>query len=69
MMALVRLKVEGMSCGHCVAAVERGLNGVSGVEKVTVDLDSGVAVIEGVADAQALIDAIIEEGYEARIEN
>ena len=68
-MALVRLKVEGMSCGHCVAAVERGLNAVPGTEKVTVDLDLGLAVVEGDADAQALIDAVVEEGYEARIDN
>ena len=43
------LKVEGMSCGHCTTAVERLVNGVSGVESSTVSLpDDDVVVFDEV---------------------
>lgn len=66
-MSQVQLKIDGMSCGHCVAGVERSLKAISGVESVTVDLDSGSAIVEGTADTQALISAVEQEGYEARV--
>lgn len=60
------LKIEGMSCEHCVAAVNEALAEVGGVERVLdVDLDSGIAKIEGDAGNQALLAAVREEGYEA----
>lgn len=31
-------RVQGMSCGHCEAAVRRALERVSGIEAVEVDL-------------------------------
>ena len=68
-MTQIRLKVKGMSCGHCVAAVENGLKSVPGVAGVSVDLDSGLAVVEGDVSAQDLVEAVVEEGYEANIEN
>lgn len=37
------IKVEGMSCQHCVKAVTDALSGISGLEKVKVDLKSGSA--------------------------
>lgn len=66
-MSQVQLKIDGMSCGHCVAAVENSLKAISGVENVTVDLDSGSAIVEGTADIQILLSAIEQEGYEARV--
>lgn len=63
---MTQLKIEGMSCQHCVAAVNEALAEVNGVERVVdVDLDSGIAKIEGDADIQALLAAVREEGYEA----
>ena len=35
------LKVEGMSCGHCVKAVEGSVGKLNGVEGVKVDLETG----------------------------
>lgn len=64
---MTKLKIEGMSCGHCVGAVRKALSAVPGVRQVTeVNLDSGEAVVEGEADLQALIAAVQDEGYEAR---
>jgi len=66
-MSKVELKIDGMSCGHCVAAVENSLKAISGVKSVMVDLDSGSAIVEGAVDIQVLISAVEQEGYEARV--
>jgi copper ion binding protein len=59
------LKVTGMTCGHCVAAVTKALEAIPGVEKADVSLEKAQAVVSGEADPQAMIDAVKEEGYEA----
>lgn len=61
------LKVTGMSCGHCVKAVEGALKAIPGVQEVKVDLQSGKATVEGSADQQAMIAAVVEEGYAAEV--
>ena len=64
---MVKLKVDGMSCGHCVKSVTEALQGVSGVDKVVeVSLDKGEAVVEGSAPAPALVAAIEEIGFDAK---
>jgi copper chaperone len=35
------IKVKGMSCGHCAAAVTKAIQGLPGVRNVQVDLASG----------------------------
>ena len=61
---MIKLKVEGMGCDHCVVAVNRALEGVPGVEEVVeVSLERGEAVVEGKPPVAALISAIEEEGY------
>lgn len=64
---MVNLKVEGMSCGHCKASVEKALKSVPGVEKVEVFLQEGRATVEGNAPVDQLIEVVREEGYEARV--
>ena len=58
--------VNGMSCGHCKAAVEEEVGRVPGVDAVIADLDSKLVVVrgEGLED-EALRAAIDEAGYEA----
>ncbi len=58
--------VEGMSCGHCKAAVTEEVGRVTGVSAIDVDLDVKRVVVhgEGVSDA-AVREAIAEAGYEA----
>lgn len=60
-----QLKISGMSCGHCVAAVTKSLKGVPGVESVEVTLDPGTAQVIGTASLEDLVHAVEEEGYEA----
>ena len=64
-----KLNVEGMSCQHCVAHVTQALEAVEGVSKATVSLDEKSAVVElssDVADS-ALVDAVVQAGYEATV--
>ena len=67
-MQATTLKVTGMTCNHCVMAVTKALNKVAGVEAAEVSLENAQAVVKGGADAQALIDAVKEEGFEAALQ-
>lgn len=65
---MTKLKIDGMSCEHCVRAVTGALEGVPGVETVLeVSLDRGEAIVEGSAETAALIAAVEEEGYRAEV--
>lgn len=62
------MKIEGMMCQHCVMHVTKALQGVDGVEKVTVQLKKKTAEVEfsrPVAD-ETLIAAVTEAGYEVK---
>lgn len=65
-MSQTTLKVQGMTCNHCKMHVEKALNGVSGVEKVSVDLSKGEAVVDGNANREALVKAVTDAGYSAQ---
>ena len=58
------IKVEGMSCEHCKASVERELSAVEGVTKVTVDLAGGTATVEGDYAMDAVKNAVEDAGFE-----
>lgn len=66
-MSEIKLAITGMTCGHCVRATTKALEGVPGVEKAEVTLSPGAAVIHGDAEPAALIAAVREEGYEAEV--
>ena len=61
------LEVKGMTCGGCLRSVEQALSSVPGVERVTVDLSSGRADVEGSAEPDTVIEAVQAIGYEARL--
>lgn len=63
-MSQMTLKVEGMSCNHCKAAVEKALKNVAGVEAAEVDLAKKEVVVTGAAPREALVEAIEDAGYE-----
>lgn len=68
MLVTKKLKVDGMSCQHCVRRVEKALGACPGVSKVTVDLAASNATVE-YDDAVFVLDtaiaAVIEAGYKA----
>lgn len=62
--AMKEFKVKGMMCAHCKANVEKGIAALPGVEKVTVDLAKGTALVEGSIPDQLIIECIEDLGYE-----
>lgn len=64
-----KFNVEGMMCQHCVAHVKKALESVDGVDEAIVDLDAGTAVAKMSADvdAEELVAAIVDAGYEAAL--
>ncbi len=67
-MKQITLTISGMSCGHCVNAIERVLKALTGVQSVVVSLESKNAQIGFDPDKitpEQMIQAITEEGYSA----
>lgn len=64
-MITTTLHVEGMSCGHCVGAIEAELCKVSGVSAVAVDLASGQVDITSASplDLEIVRAAVETAGY------
>ncbi|WP_099467458.1 copper chaperone CopZ [Konateibacter massiliensis] len=61
------INVEGMSCEHCVKAVNGAVSALAGVQNVSVDLDSKTVTVEYDAAQSSLeqIKAEIEDqGYD-----
>jgi len=62
------LKVEGMSCQHCVKTVKEALLSNTGVNKVDVILEDNKAFVEYDNDKvskDVLIKAVNDSGYKA----
>jgi copper chaperone len=69
-MKTTRLAVKGMTCGHCVQAVEKALRSSPGVTAATVHLDDGAAEVEydeTRVSPEQLTAAVADEGYPATI--
>jgi uncharacterized membrane protein YraQ (UPF0718 family)/copper chaperone CopZ len=61
----IELNIKGMTCKHCAITVTKALQGVPGVTKADVYLESNLAVIEGNPDVASLIKSVHDAGYEA----
>jgi copper chaperone len=60
----IKLKIDGMSCGHCVSAVDKALKGVDGVQVEQVAIGSAtVAYDPATTSAEKIAQAIEDEGY------
>ena len=57
--------VTGMHCNHCRNSVMRTVGNISGIEAVDVDLQSGKMTVNGIVDAQAVIQAVEALGFTA----
>jgi copper chaperone len=67
-MKTARIEITGMSCGHCVDAVETALRSRAGVRAAKVDLTAGTAEVEyeeREVGPEDLIAAVTNEGYAA----
>jgi len=61
------VKVEGMTCQHCVQVITEALKNITGLNTVTVDLvkkEVNVEFNENKTTLQNISDKIIEVGFE-----
>lgn len=64
-MKTISLRVEGMSCGHCVKTVKDALEAVTGVQRAEVGIGRADVQVADDVDRAALIDALAREDYAA----
>ncbi len=60
------LKIQGMTCNHCVMRVQKALKGVAGVQDALVDLgksEASVTFDEGKVNVDTLSAAVVDAGY------
>ncbi|HEY0845878.1 MAG TPA: cation transporter [Noviherbaspirillum sp.] len=60
---MYELKVEGMSCGHCVSAVTKSVLDIDSGAKVTVDLGQQKVSVDSSAPLEEIKAAVAEAGY------
>lgn len=63
----VTLNVQGMSCGHCVKAVEGSVGELEGVNGVTVKLDEALVDVsynESQVSLDKIKETIEDQGYD-----
>lgn len=61
------IKVDGMSCGHCVKAIETAVSALPGVTAVAADLAAKTVTVEydpALAPLEKIKDEIEEQGYD-----
>lgn len=61
---MIELKVDGMTCGGCVKAVEKAVKRTDEAATVTVDLEAGRVAIDSDKPADAFRSAIEAAGYD-----
>ena len=70
-MTTTTINVTGMTCDHCVSAVQEELGALPGVTDVAVELNAGgdspvTITSEGTLDDAAISASVDEAGYEVR---
>ena len=62
------MKIEGMMCPHCQAAVTKALNGVEGVTEANVSLEEKAAYVttNGQVSGETLKKVVTDAGYVVR---
>ena len=61
------IRVDGMSCEHCVKAVTKAVKALSGIGGVSIDLEAGTVTVEhdpALSPLDKIRSAIEELGYD-----
>jgi len=61
---MYELKVEGMSCGHCVSAVTKSVLAVDAAAKVEVDLSQQKVLVNSSESLEDIKAAVVDAGYD-----
>jgi copper chaperone len=65
----ITLNVQGMSCNHCVNAIEKNVGGLDGVKKVNVSLADAKVEVEfdnAVVSLDEIKETIDDQGYDVK---
>ena len=66
-MTTVHWKLEGMSCGHCVAAVQKALDRLPGIQRRQIEVGAAEIAFDPAQVDAGRIRAVIEgEGFAVR---
>lgn len=60
-------RITGMSCAACAARVEKAVKKVEGVSSCAVNLLTNSMGVEGTADSQKVVEAVVAAGYGAEL--
>lgn len=63
---MYQLKVDNMTCGHCVSRVTQAVKTVDAAAAVAIDLPTKLVRITSSHDVGKIINAINEAGYPAQ---
>lgn len=63
------LKIEGMMCEGCVKSVKEALEKIPGITSVDINLKKGTAVVQGDADDETLIKAVVDAGFRGSVKH
>lgn len=58
------IKIEGMSCGHCTARVEKALNTLEGVKVLEVSVEHKHALVDTEVSNEILSETVEDVGYD-----
>jgi|TARA_R110002110_G_scaffold206871_1_gene419064 copper chaperone len=61
--ATTTYSVPEISCGHCKSTIEAAVQGLGGVARVEVDIDTKTVTVDG-GDRATIVTAIEDAGYD-----
>jgi len=60
----ITMKIDGMSCGHCVSSVDKALKKLDGVKVESVGIGTAtVSYDPSAVSEQRIAEAVTDEGY------
>lgn len=65
-----KFTINGMSCNHCVATVEKAVNELPGIQKVKVNLKKNEGVVkfdESQINAQKIAEKVTAAGFDTEV--
>jgi copper chaperone len=67
MLETIALKVEGMSCNHCVNAIEGNVGKLEGIDEIKVNLSHGIVDVKynpSTISLDQIKEAVEDQGYD-----
>ena len=64
---IAEFMVEGMSCNHCVAAVQKALEKLGGIQRAEVNLETKMVHVEydpAAVNVESMKKAVENQGYQ-----